>query len=278
MDDRWEQARTMRRQGLSDVEIARRLNVNRVTLNRRLGPRRKAREGDRETMGNASEQQVEAVWPTDREWPETWTREWLIETAKWHPEAAERTFRAVQEAQRQGNRWLPWYFRSAVELAMAEAVKDKEVQVPHDPNGRAWRDLLAGLPVLETWLGGSKGAPEVAELRQLVLDCAPYIPVWGRFKPVQHIVGNITRGAQRREYAGAARPHVQALRRRVDGLALESHLLLPLDAAGPFRALSAIVERLPMVDLGPWRYDGRPTSLWQLFARVFSFDPPRGGE
>ena len=266
-------AMAMREAGMTDKAIAAKLNVSAKTIRRLLGSRRgwqREMRGRREAVG----EQAQADWPAEREWPETRTREWLIETAGWHPEAAERTFRAVQEAQRRGNRWLPWYFRSAVELALEEAKKDKEIRLPNDSNGRAWRDLLSGLPVLEVWLGG---APEVGELRQLVLDYAPYIPTWGRWRPVKHIIGNITRGAQRRQYAGAARPHVEALKRRVDGLALESHLLLPLDDPGPFRALSAIVERLPMVDLGPWRYDGRPTSLWQLFARVFSFNP-LGGE
>ncbi len=226
------------------------------------------------------------LWPSGREWPSEWTADYLVELGVRRRDAAERVLAMVRSASKENNPWMPWFLRERIQLDLVEMEKSRREQLPNDRVYVAWRDLLAGLPVLAEWLS----APEALELHRLVARKQPFrkgatlksgSAVGKLAGTVKSLPGNAAGGARllyvKRSYGSAARPLVAAMRQRVEEAAVNADVYLYTeDLPGPYNTLVELLDRLPMVDSaqiwGKSRQHFYPLS--QVFTGIFRFQPP----
>ena len=265
------EAQRLRKQGLTYREIADKLKCGERTLRGwfKDAERRQSQDADLQEAGprEADALSVED-WPTDREWPDDWDPQGLAKAAGWQLESAERMMAAVRGARAQDNRWIPWFIRRRAELDAGTLPHMQGVIAPRVP---AWADAVAGLPVLDKWLGGLSACTEIS---QLILERDPWPE--SRFGDTATTILKdvLTLGRRRQGYAAAARKHVQEVQRRLDAIAFERALDIPLDdRPGPWRMLAALMERLPLADTVPRRSRYRDYALWQVFVGIFRFEP-----
>ena len=268
-----EYAHRLREAGVTDVAIAKEMGISARTLNRTLGPRRVQSA----KAAKASNRKVRE-WPTEREWPAEWSADHLVASRVRDRDTAERVLFVVLGAQRQGNRWVPWFLTERFRIDYAELTKPEVGRLPFDLMGVAWRDLLAGLPVLREWLR----CPEATQLRDLVREWQPFtlgVPRSSRnpLRMLKLAADDARRLADaRRGYASASRSAVSAIRRAAELMAYETAIGVDSnDRGGPHAALAELLRRLPMVDRPGLRglIPKRRPALSQVFINIFRFEP-----
>ena len=281
-----ERALAMREAGMTDRAIAAELGTSARTISRALGPRRQWQRGMQRRTGRSGKRHGKR-WPADREWPADQDVEYLVSKAGFDREHAEHAMFVVQAARNRGNVWVPWFMHLGVGINVDELAKPDAERLPDDAAGVAWRDALAGLRVLAKWLP----CAEAGQLADLIREAQPYtlgIPrrsvnvpklIWRTAKGVRRLV------EARPSYAKASTPFVKAIQRRVEALAYDMALAVPIEfpaenGSGPYAALAELLRRLPMVDTAKvvGKSRGHPHGLWQVFIGIFRFDPPTGGE
>lgn len=167
-----------------------------------------------------------ATWPENQRWP-GWTVDYLQELGltEFEREAWEGNLALIDTAERQGNRYVGWFFRRLVELDQRAPMPNKALD---------WALAIAGLPVVGHWLG----CPACDELAELIERHQP----WDG--------GILSKQKRRANYSQEARPIASAVRQCV--IQAQSQLVLT-DVAqsrlsqGPV-LLAALGERLPLFD------------------------------
>ena len=243
-------ARVLREQGKTFKDIAAELDINEKTARRWLVTTPKRR--------------VEAEipppdWPADRLWP-NWTPADLKARVDWPQELAESTIGLIHMAQELGNLFVPWFFKSIVEVG-------ERYDVSYDDRGprEPWLLALAGLPVLAVWLDAS----ECSDLATLVEQHRPWE---GR--------GLLRQNEARRTYAHLAKPLVARVKQRA--LTIGAYLSMTQAAkegnVGQTQLvilLNALMQRVPRFDTTPRFSLYRRFNLGQLFLGIFQY--PKGG-
>lgn len=268
-----DKARAMRGAGIPDTRIADEMNVDRTTIIRWLGPRGKPtpKPGKPDPL---------PTQPDD--WPDDWTPQTLLD-AGFDADRATQVFLVAQ----QGTPWVRRFLKRRIDINIAELGKPSEARLPNDSTGKQWRDALAGLPVLAEWLG----CPEAAKLADLIRDRQPFTvglePTPADSGVVDRFIRRPARNARRvrqdtnrlvsarKGFGSAARSHVNAIKQRVGEIAYESALGLDANDRLPYAALTALIDRLAMVD-NTWRPDGS-ADLWRTFLQIFKHEPVNGG-
>jgi len=185
----------------------------------------------------------------------------------------------VHLAQELGNLYVPWFFRSIVEVwerynvlydphGISGTSGEEWWRAPPitDGPGEEWLWAIAGLPVLGDWLD----SPECDALRQLIEQHKPWesIPPLGDDTP-------------KRGYAKAARPLADAIKAKA--LSIGSLVSMARTTrhgdTGVLQVvmlLTALMQRVPMFDKVPRFSLYRRLELGQIFLGIFQF-PPQGG-
>ena len=197
--------------GVTQKEIARQTDV----------PPRTQRDWDKKGLLGDS-----ATWPENQRWP-GWTVDYLQELGltEFEREAWEGNLAMIDTAERQGNRYLGWFFRRLVELDQRAPMPNKALD---------WALAIAGLPVVGHWLD----CPACDDLAVLIEKHQPWAG------------GMLARQKRRAAYSQEARSVASVVRQCV--LQAQSQLVLT-DAAqsrvsqGPVY-LAAFAERLPLFD------------------------------
>ncbi len=282
----WPEAKALRSQGYSWEEVAEALSNGGKPVDERTLRRWAKAEQAADSLAAVS-------WPPSRLWPQDWDGTEVARKTSWEPRLADRIARGAGASPAHGRRWLTWYFRLWV-----ETLESREAPEP-------WAALLAGLPVLAEWLQ----EPACTRLAEVIRQHTPWRieqkvndaderadvsripPPTEADRDARDRAINAFRAARRR-FVVAARPHIAAIRRRVDSLSLEVLLNMPGGGqSGPYVALAEILDRASERNASePQIVDevtGWPTGYgwaviselgsWQLFAKIFMTEPPQGG-
>ena len=98
---------------------------------------------------------IEEAWPKERQWP-GWGLDELGDLAGFETEAWEGNLALIRTSQAEGNRHVPWFYRSLVDLARAEGAYKKD----------DWTIATAALPALGHWLDCPDPCRDLADLIQ----------------------------------------------------------------------------------------------------------------
>lgn len=186
----------------------------------------------------------DVVHVSDREWPAEWTIDSLDDLRRFDRSRWEANLVIVEVAQRQGNVFLPWYFRRLVETA------SRYTEAPDKAN--PWLFSIAGLPVLGVWLN----TPECMDLASLI----------GQIKPWE------SKKAQR-EYRKLAQPYVTAIEHGITRV-----MIFPppsVDTQYPVEVLLRLVNAwVPTFDRAPLLARLGRLELGHLFLLLFRNPKP----
>jgi len=193
----------------------------------------------------------------EREWPINWTLDSLSDLPGFHRSAWEGNLVIIEIAQKQGNVFLPWYYRRLVEVAREFGDVPSRVY--------PWQFAIAGLPILAEWLT----VPECMELATLIEERKP----WNGRRFGSRTV--------RKDYAKAAAPLVTKIEHGIVKVvmdppqSLDNMLTIPL----LMRLLSAW---MPMFDSPPLQarllLPGKADhKLGNLLLHIFRHKPKNGG-
>ncbi|MBI4200004.1 MAG: hypothetical protein HY535_05990, partial [Chloroflexi bacterium] len=101
-------------------------------------------------------------WPESRQWPADWTIDGLADLKGFNRNAWEGNLGLIEVAQRQGTRYIPWFFRRLVETARRYQMDAR--------NANPWFYAIAAAPVVADWLS----EPSFAELGVLIEAKEPW--------------------------------------------------------------------------------------------------------
>lgn len=220
------------------------------------------------------------LWPQDRIWPDWTSADIRKRVHDWPDELIERTLFAARGAGRQRHRWVVWYLRHKVEVTEESRKTNVIDKRGASTNILDWVATIAGLELLAEWLDEPSARRITDNIRhyrpfdaRFLMPEAPFMSVMnlpvGR-KELEEL------GRRRQAYAPACRGHVARIRNKVEELAYEVRLGLPLDAReGPYLALAALLERLPMIDDLEGITRMREWGIEAVMMTLFRHEPPR---
>jgi len=269
----WEKAaRRLRVHGVPDVEIAQRLSVDRSTLYRRLGPRKR-----KEEIGLEDKELPPKKWPPNRRWPDHWTADYLVDEGIRDRQTAERVLLIVEGMKRDRAKWAEWFMVERFKLDIEQLDIEPLKRMPLGRTSVAWRDLSAGLLVLADWLQLSH---PLELLEQIKTRPYPLGDTTGLLKTLKAGAVAVTTDSiritkTRRDYSRSAKPVISSLRHQIQELYWRSAVDIDIDdAPGPEAALNDFLERLPLVDKPKGRH--RKRQLSSVFIEIFQHEPPGG--
>jgi transcriptional regulator with XRE-family HTH domain len=233
------QARQRKAKGQSYQEIADALNLNERTIRRWSKNWGNTKTGQ---MVRVVEAESYVILDTsEREWP-NWTVDDLAEILPergFRPDLWEVNIELVHAAERQGNEYVPWFFRNLIELARRRDMPDGSL---------AWSVAIAGLPVLAEWLN----CPPCVELGEFVENLEPW-------------AGRRQRTAYRREVRTTADAVQQCILRAHGRMAMEDYVSLKV--SNGTKAMGELGKYVPLFDRIPLRL--RSDHLGKVLLDIF---------